>query len=62
MELTQQCIDEIVLAAREVSNGKVIITVQSRPEDDRYFDLKLAYEVRRRIRRNDADAKAAQRY
>jgi hypothetical protein len=61
MELTQQCLDEIMLAAREVDNGKLVITVEGRPEDNRNFDIKLAYEIRCRVRRNDADTKAAQR-
>jgi hypothetical protein len=60
MELTKQCIEEIMLAAREVDNGTLTITIQVRPEDGRYFDLKLSYEIRYRIRRNDADAKPAQ--
>jgi hypothetical protein len=51
MELTQQCIEEIMLAAREVDNGTLTITIQARPEDSQYFDLKLSYEIRRRIRR-----------
>jgi hypothetical protein len=61
MELTQQCIEEIVLAARAVDSGSLTVTIQVRPEDGRYFNLKLGYEIRRRIRRNDADTKPAQR-
>jgi hypothetical protein len=60
MELTRECLDEIILAAREVDSGTLTITLQARPEDNRHFDLKLGYEIRRRIRRDDADAKPAQ--
>jgi hypothetical protein len=59
MELTRECFEAIAEAARKVDNGT--ITIQVRPEDNRYFDLKLGYEIRRRMRRNDADAKLAQR-
>jgi hypothetical protein len=70
MELTQQCIDEIVLAAREVENGSLTVTIQARPEDKKSFALKCKYEKRfivsrdgrHRIKLNDADTKAAQRY
>jgi hypothetical protein len=54
MELTKECLDEIMLAARKVENGSLTITIQVRPEDNRSFDLKLGYEIRRRIVRNDA--------
>jgi hypothetical protein len=60
MELTKECLNEIILAARAVDSGSLTITIQVRPEDGRYFDLKLGYETRRRIKRNNADAKPAQ--
>lgn len=56
MELTQQCIEEIVLAAREAASGKLVITVQSRPEDSRSFDLKCEYEKRYRVSRDGNQA------
>jgi hypothetical protein len=61
MELTRECIEEIVLAAREVDDGKLVITIQARPEDSRSFDLKCEYEKRHRVRRNDAGAQPARR-
>jgi hypothetical protein len=59
MELTRECLEEIMKAARALDSGSLTITIQARPEDERYFDLKLGYEIRRRIRRNDADTKPA---
>jgi hypothetical protein len=59
MELTQECLEAITAAAREVESGTLTIALQARPEDKRSFDLKLSYEIRRRIGRNDADAKTA---
>jgi hypothetical protein len=56
MELTQQCIEEIVLAAREADSGKLVITVQARPEDSRNFDLKCEYEKRYRVFRDSRQA------
>jgi hypothetical protein len=56
MELTRECIEEIVLAAREVDNGKLVITVQSRPEDSRSFDLKCEFEKRCRVSRDGRKA------
>jgi PHP family Zn ribbon phosphoesterase len=61
IELTRECFEAIAEAARKVDNGTLTITIQVRPEDNRYFDLKLGYETRRRMRRNDADAKPEQR-
>ncbi|GHV79606.1 hypothetical protein AGMMS49944_13970 [Spirochaetia bacterium] len=55
MELTKECIDEIVLAARQVESGSLTITIQARPEDKRFFDMKLAYEKRYRVGRSNAD-------
>ncbi len=52
MELTQQCIEEIVLAAREVDSGKLIITLEARPEDSRNFDIKCDYTKRFRVSRD----------
>jgi hypothetical protein len=52
MELTQQCIEEIVLAAREVDSGTLVITIQTRPEDKRAFTLKCEYEKRYLVNRN----------
>jgi hypothetical protein len=49
MELTKECLDEIILAAWKVGNGSLTIVIQVRPEDSRYFDLKPGYETRRRI-------------
>jgi hypothetical protein len=49
MELTQQCIEEIMLAAREAASGKLVITLESRPEDSRNFDLKCEYVKRFRV-------------
>jgi hypothetical protein len=56
MELTKQCIEEIVLAAREIDNGKLVITLQSRPEDKQSFDLKCEYEKRHRVPRDGRQA------
>jgi hypothetical protein len=56
MELTQQCIEEIVLAAREAESGKLVITVQARPEDKKAFDLKCEYEKRYRVFRDSRQA------
>jgi hypothetical protein len=61
MELTQECFEAIAEAAHKVDNGTLTITIQTRPEDSRSFDMKLAYEAQHRIKRNDADAKAARR-
>jgi hypothetical protein len=52
MELTKQCIEEIVLVAREVESGTLTIVIQARPEDNTCFDLELSCKIRRRIRRN----------
>jgi hypothetical protein len=60
MELTRECLEEIAAAALAVDNGTLTITIQARPEDSRSFDLKLSYEIRRRIRWNDADTKTTQ--
>ena len=51
MELTQQCIEEIMLAAREVDNGTLTITIQARPEDEKSFDIKCDYTKRFRVSR-----------
>jgi hypothetical protein len=56
MELTQQCLEEIILAARESANGTLVITVQSRPEDSQSFDFKCNYETRFRVTRNGRQA------
>jgi hypothetical protein len=55
MELTKECIDEIILAARQVESGSLTITIQARPEDKRYFDFKCVYEKRYRVGRSNAD-------
>jgi hypothetical protein len=47
MELTQDCIAEIYLAA--LKTERLEITVQTRPEDKQYFELNLRYETSRRI-------------
>jgi hypothetical protein len=46
MELTQQCIEEIVRAAREVDSGTLTIIIQARPEDKKSFSMKCEYEKR----------------
>jgi hypothetical protein len=46
MELTKECIEEIVLAAREVNTGTLTITIQARPEDKKAFQFKCEYEKR----------------
>jgi hypothetical protein len=55
MELTKECIDEIVLASRQIESGSLTITIQARPKDKRSFDMKLAYEKRYRVGRSNAD-------
>jgi hypothetical protein len=60
MELTRECSEKIKEAARAADTGTLAITIQARPEDSRYFDIKLAYEIRHRIRREGAGIKAAQ--
>jgi hypothetical protein len=52
MELTQQCIDEIIFAAREVESGALTVTIQARPEDKKSFALKCEYEKRFIVNRN----------
>jgi hypothetical protein len=59
MELTKECLEAITAAAREVELGTLTITLQARPEDSQFFDLKLGYEIRRRIGRNDAGTEPA---
>jgi hypothetical protein len=57
MELTQQCLEEIIMAAKEVErNGSLTITIQARPEDRKKYDMKVAYENRFRIDRNGRSA------
>jgi hypothetical protein len=56
MELTRECLEEIALAALEAENGKLVITVQPRPEDKRSFDLKCEYEKRFRVYREESGA------
>jgi hypothetical protein len=56
MELTQQCIEEIIRAAREVDSGVLTITIQVRPEDNRAFDFKCEYEKRFRVSRSGKGA------
>jgi hypothetical protein len=52
MELTKECIEEIVLAAREVDNGTLTITIQTRPEDKKAFQFKCEYEKRYLVSRD----------
>jgi hypothetical protein len=52
MELTQQCIEEIVFTSRKVNNGKVVITVVSRPEDSQNFDFFCEFKEQFRVTRN----------
>jgi hypothetical protein len=60
MELTRECLEAITTAAREAESGTLVITLRTRPEDKRAFDLKLSYEIRLRIGGgDDADAKTA---
>jgi hypothetical protein len=54
MELTKECLEEIVLAAREADSGSVTITVQARPEDKRCYDFKCEYKKQYRIPRGTA--------
>jgi hypothetical protein len=49
MELTREYLEAITTAAREADNGTLVITLRTRPEDKRAFDLKLSYEIRLRI-------------
>jgi hypothetical protein len=49
MELTRKCLEEIATAAREAGDGILTITVQSRPEDKKFFELRLAYDKRIRV-------------
>jgi hypothetical protein len=51
MDLTKECIEEIVLAAKEVERGALTITIQSRTEDKKTFDFKCEYEKRYRVPR-----------
>jgi hypothetical protein len=56
MELTKECLEEIVLAAREAGTGKLVITVKTRPEDQRAFDINCAYEKTFRVGRTGGAA------
>jgi hypothetical protein len=47
MELTKDCITEIHLAA--LKTDRLVITVQTRPENKQCFELILQYETSRRI-------------
>jgi hypothetical protein len=49
-------LERIEKAAREAGDGKVVITIQPRPEDSRSFDLKCEYEKRYRLSRTGAAA------
>jgi hypothetical protein len=40
---------------RELNAGTLTITIQARPEDSRYFDLKVAYERSYRLNRCETD-------
>jgi hypothetical protein len=51
MDLTKECIEEIMLAAQEVDNGQLVITIENRPEDKKTFDLKCEYKKRFRVSR-----------
>ena len=52
MELTQECFEEIVRAAKEAGNGRLTITIQPRPEDKRNFDMVCEFERRIRLSRD----------
>jgi hypothetical protein len=56
MELTTACIDKIVSAAQMADNGKLVITIQERPEDKQCFDVKCEYEQRFRVYRDGKNA------
>jgi hypothetical protein len=62
MELNQQCIEEIILAAREAENGRLVITIESRPEDAKNFDLKCDYTKRFRVPRKAPTEDNARRF
>jgi hypothetical protein len=56
MELTQQCIEEIILAAMDVDNVRLVITLESRPEDAKNFDFRCEYTKRFRVPRTGHQA------
>jgi hypothetical protein len=56
MELTERCIKEIILAAKEAENSKLVITIDPRPEDSHTFDLKCDYTRRLRVTRTGIQA------
>jgi hypothetical protein len=56
MELTKECIEEIILAAQEVDNGQLVVTIENRPEDKKTFDLKCEYKKRFRVLREGRQA------
>jgi hypothetical protein len=51
MELTQQCIDQIVLAARKIKRGDLHIKIMVRPEDEQNYDVIFGTEERMRFRK-----------
>jgi hypothetical protein len=51
MELTEECIEKIKAAARELKRGDLNIRIMARPEDDQNYDVIFGTEERVRFSR-----------
>jgi hypothetical protein len=51
MELTEECIETIKAAARELERGDLNIRIMARPEDKKSYDIIIGVEERIRFNR-----------
>jgi hypothetical protein len=51
MELTEECLEAIRVAARKINRGDLHIKIIARPEDEQNFDVIFGVEERRRFKK-----------
>jgi hypothetical protein len=51
MELTEECIEEIKVAARKIERGDIHVRIMARPEDEQNYDVVIGTEERIRFRK-----------
>jgi hypothetical protein len=62
MELSEECIERIKGAARELVTGTLTIKIQARPEDLRNYDVVFGVEERVRFEKGLPTSATARRY
>jgi hypothetical protein len=51
MELTEECLEAIKVAARKIKRGDLHIKIMARPEDEQNYDVVFGTEERMRFKK-----------